>query len=62
MDDATKQAVIEILKQSDIVWPKYGDDTREDLAARILRKIEEIQKARAGSPFDDSVEYHESFA
>lgn len=46
MNEETKQAVIQILAQSDIVWPKYGDDTREDLAARILRKIEEIKQNR----------------
>ena len=45
-DDTIKQAVIQILSQSDIVWPKYGDDTKEDLAARILRKIEEMKLER----------------
>jgi len=45
-DDTIKQAVIQILSQSDIVWTKYGHDTKEDLAARILRKIEEIKQNR----------------
>lgn len=30
-----------ILSDSDIVWPRYGNDTTGELAIRILKKIEE---------------------
>lgn len=46
MNEETKQAVIAILNQSDIVWTKYGSDTKEALAERILKRVEEIRLDR----------------
>jgi hypothetical protein len=33
--------IVQILDNSDIVWTRYGADTKESLAERILNKIEE---------------------
>ena len=33
--------VVKILKQSDIVWGKYGNDTIQELAERIVKNLEE---------------------
>jgi len=32
-------AIISILKSSDSVWPKYGSDSIEELAKRILDRL-----------------------
>jgi hypothetical protein len=46
MNEEAKKAVIQILSQSDIVWTKYGSDTKEALAERILKELEEIKLER----------------
>ena len=35
-------AIISILENSDSVWPKYGSDTIEEIAERILKRISSI--------------------
>jgi hypothetical protein len=34
-------AIIAILEQSDIVWTRYGSETIQELAKKILNKVEE---------------------
>jgi hypothetical protein len=41
-DKITK--VVKILAQSDIVWGKYGYDTIQELAERIVKKLEEKEE------------------
>lgn len=41
MNEELQKQIENILSQSDIVWGKYGSDTVEKLAARILRTVEE---------------------
>lgn len=33
--------VVTILEQSDIVWSKYGSDTIQQLAERIVKQLEQ---------------------
>jgi hypothetical protein len=35
------KAVVNILASSDIVWGKYGSDTIQELAERIVEKVNE---------------------
>lgn len=43
MDNEELQKKIEnILSSSDIVWPRYGSQTIEELAKQIVKKIEQI--------------------
>ena len=38
--DHAKRAIVEqILEYSDIVWSKYGSETIEELAEKIVKKI-----------------------
>lgn len=39
MEEQIKK-VTAILEQSDIVWGRYGSDTIEELAKRIVKKLE----------------------
>ncbi len=41
MNEELQKQIENILSQSDIVWGKYGSDTVQNLAARILRAVEE---------------------
>lgn len=34
-----KQKIIDILKYSDIVWPRYGSESVEELAEKILNAL-----------------------
>jgi len=36
------KAVVSILDNSDIVWTKYGSDTKEALAERIMKRLEDM--------------------
>jgi hypothetical protein len=38
------EAVVKILASSDIVWSKYGNDTIQELAERIIQKVNEEEK------------------
>jgi len=45
MNNEELQKKIEsILNSSDIVWPRYGSQTIEQLAKEIVEKIEEVEK------------------
>ena len=45
MDNEELQKKIEsILNSSDIVWPRYGSQTIEQLAKEIVKKIEEVEE------------------
>lgn len=45
MDNEELQKKIEnILESSDIVWPRYGSQTIEQLAKEIVKKIEEVEE------------------
>lgn len=41
MNEELQKQIENILSQSDIVWGKYGSDTIQNLAARIVRTVEE---------------------
>jgi hypothetical protein len=41
MNEQDLAKIIATLEQSDIVWPRYGSDTIEELAKRILRELEQ---------------------
>ena len=41
------QKILAILQDSDIVWPRYGSDTPEKLAERILRAVERDREEEA---------------
>ena len=40
MEEKIKK-IVSILEQSDIVWGKYGSDTIEELAKRIVSRLNE---------------------
>lgn len=40
-DNETIKKIKQILSDSDIVWPKYGSDTIEALAQKIMDKLKE---------------------
>ena len=45
MNNEELQKKIEnILNSSDIVWPRYGSQTIEELAKQIVKKIEEVEE------------------
>lgn len=44
--DADIAEVASLLGHSDIIWPKYGSDTVEDLAERIVTLIRERERER----------------
>jgi hypothetical protein len=45
MNNEELQKKIEnILESSDIVWPRYGSQTIEQLAKEIVKKIEEVEE------------------
>jgi hypothetical protein len=37
--------VAEILRRSDIVWPKYGSENVKQLAERIVNRVDSLIKA-----------------
>lgn len=41
MNEEKVQKIIAILQYSDIVWPRYGSETVEELARKIVSKLEE---------------------
>lgn len=41
MNEQKLKTIESILEQSDIVWPRYGSDSIEDLAEKILLALEE---------------------
>lgn len=41
MNEEKVDKVIEVLALSDIVWPRYGSETIEELARKIVSKLEE---------------------
>ena len=41
------QKILAILQSSDIVWPRYGDDTLEKLTEKIMRAIERDREEEA---------------
>ena len=42
-NDEKIKKIMSVLEQSDIVWGRYGTDTIEKLAERILKKLQEEQ-------------------
>jgi len=48
MNEELQQAIQSTLEQSDIVWPRYGSETIEELAAKIAsvssQKIQELEE------------------
>lgn len=40
MNEEKVQKVIAILQYSDIVWPRYGSETVEELARKIVNRLE----------------------
>lgn len=54
MTNPLQQRIQTILSQSDIVWGKYGNDTVEELARRILLalEMEENSIEKHGDSFD----------
>lgn len=41
MNEKLQKQIENILHSSDIVWSKYGSETIEELAAKIVRAVEE---------------------
>jgi len=42
MNELLQKKIENILKSSDIVWPRYGSETIEELAKKIVERIEEV--------------------
>jgi len=40
--DPLQVRIMNILSKSDIVWPKYGSETIEDLAKEIAKEAKEV--------------------
>lgn len=43
-EELVKAAIERILDDSNIVWPRYGSETTEQLAQKIVAKIKQIEK------------------
>ena len=43
-NEELQKKIINILNSSDIVWPRYGSQTIEQLAKEIVEKIEEVEE------------------
>ena len=41
-NEELQKKIINILSGSDIVWPRYGSQTIEELAKQIIKNIEQI--------------------
>jgi hypothetical protein len=46
MNEEILNAIKQSLSNSDIVWPRYGSETIEELAAKIAKKIELIERSK----------------
>jgi hypothetical protein len=46
MNEEIFAAIKNILENSDIVWPRYGSQTIDQLAEKIACNIEEIERSK----------------